>query len=166
MLSSVWQFEWLHVFLEAEQISFHCGYCFIYLAKLFFGFSSWVNSRLSYSPVISLQFQVSDLLVLCFPKLTGYFWDIKKVINFLIISNTPNELSLKDLTLKLAILLSVTPAARVSEICFLDTVFPLISAGPHISAAPLGIYIEISASPLISAASINAALIRILTIFH
>ena len=40
------------------------------------------------------------------------------------------------------------------------TVFPLISAGPQISAAPLGILIEISASPL------NAALIRIVTIFY
>ena len=34
------------------------------------------------------------------------------------------------------------------------------------NAAPLGIYIEISASPLIRAAPINAALIRIVTIFH
>ena len=30
------------------------------------------------------------------------------------------------------------------------TVFPIISAGPQISAAPLGIDIETSASPLIS----------------
>ena len=58
-----------------------------------------------------------------------------------------------------------------------DTVFPLISAGPQISAAsnkrrtfgyphrnkhlPL-----ISASPLISDAHINVALIRIVMIFH
>ena len=32
----------------------------------------------------------------------------------------------------------------------LNTVFPLISAGPQINAAPLGIHIEISVSPLIS----------------
>ena len=33
-----------------------------------------------------------------------------------------------------------------SEYTNIDTVFPLISAGPHISAAPLGIHIEINAS--------------------
>ena len=37
---------------------------------------------------------------------------------------------------------------------------------PLISAAPLGIHIEISASPLISAATLNAALIRIVAIFY
>ena len=40
------------------------------------------------------------------------------------------------------------------------TVFPLISA------APLGIHIEISAPPLISAAPLNAVFIRIVTIFY
>ena len=47
-----------------------------------------------------------------------------------------------------------------------DTVFPLISAGPQISAAPLVIHIEISASSLISAAPLNVALIRIVAIFY
>ena len=37
---------------------------------------------------------------------------------------------------------------------------------PLISAAPLGIHIEISASPLISAALLKTALIRIATIFY
>ena len=37
---------------------------------------------------------------------------------------------------------------------------------PLISTAPLSIHIEISASPLKSAASKNAAFIRIVTIFH
>ena len=46
------------------------------------------------------------------------------------------------------------------------TVFPLISAGYQMSAAPLGIHIEISASLLISAADLYAALIRIATIFY
>ena len=41
----------------------------------------------------------------------------------------------------------------------LNTVFPLISAGSQVSAAPLGIHIEISAAPL------NAALIRKVTMF-
>ena len=40
------------------------------------------------------------------------------------------------------------------------TVFPLISAGPQISAALLCDHIEISAAPL------NAALIKIVTIFY
>ena len=38
--------------------------------------------------------------------------------------------------------------------------FPLISAGPQISAAPLGIYIEIRDSPLISDAPLNARLLE------
>ena len=46
------------------------------------------------------------------------------------------------------------------------TVFPVISAGLQISAAPLGIHIEISTSSLISAASLNVAVIRIATIFY
>ena len=51
------------------------------------------------------------------------------------------------------------------SIC-LSTVFPLISAGPQISAAFLSAHIEITASPLISAAPLNAALNRIVTIFY
>ena len=35
------------------------------------------------------------------------------------------------------------------------TVFPLISAGPQISAAPLGFHTEISASPLMGASPPN-----------
>ena len=52
------------------------------------------------------------------------------------------------------------------------TVFPPIyrrvsnKRRPLICAAPLVIHIEISASPLISAAPLNAALIRIVTIFY
>ena len=37
---------------------------------------------------------------------------------------------------------------------------------PLISAAPLGIQTEISTAPLISAAPLNAALIRIVSIFY
>ena len=37
---------------------------------------------------------------------------------------------------------------------------------PLISAAPWGIHIEISASPLISTTPLNTALIRIVTIFY
>ena len=47
-----------------------------------------------------------------------------------------------------------------------DTVFPLTSAGPQISVAPLGIHIEITTFPLISAAPLNTAPIRIVTIFY
>ena len=52
------------------------------------------------------------------------------------------------------------------ELYSLLTVFPLISAEPQISAAPLDIHIQISASPLISAAHLNMALIRTVTIFY
>ena len=47
-----------------------------------------------------------------------------------------------------------------------STVFPLISAGSQISIAPSGIHVEITASPRISAAPLNAALIKIVTIFY
>ena len=47
-----------------------------------------------------------------------------------------------------------------------DTVFPLIRARPQIGAAPLGMHIEISASPLISAMPLNLVLIRIVTIIY
>ena len=48
----------------------------------------------------------------------------------------------------------------------ISTVFPLISAGPRISAASLGIHVKISASSLISAVHLNAGLTRIVTIFY
>ena len=47
----------------------------------------------------------------------------------------------------------------------MNTVLSLISGGPLISAALLGTHIEISASTLISAAPLNAVLIRIVIIF-
>ena len=53
------------------------------------------------------------------PRYT-FIWDVKKVTDFLTTSNSPSELSLKDLTLKLTLPLALTPAARVSEIGFTD----------------------------------------------
>ena len=55
---------------------------------------------------------------------------------------------------------------KVSKNKTAGTVFPLIGVGSQISAAPLVIYIEISASLLISAAHLNAALIRIVIIYY
>ena len=55
---------------------------------------------------------------------------------------------------------------KVSKNKTAGTVFPLISAGSQISAVSLGIHIEISASLLISAAHLNAALIRIVIIYY
>ena len=46
------------------------------------------------------------------------------------------------------------------------TIFPLISARPQISTALQGIHIEISTFPQISTATLNVALIRIVTIFY
>ena len=46
------------------------------------------------------------------------------------------------------------------------TLFPLINAEPQIGAPALGIHIEISASPQISAVSLNALPIRIAIIFY
>ena len=45
-------------------------------------------------------------------------------------------------------------------------VFPLIRAGPQISAASLGIQIETMKSPSMSTATINTAVTRIVTIFY
>ena len=44
------------------------------------------------------------------------FWQVKKDTDFIAILNFPSKRSLKDLTLKLAKLLALTSAARVSEI--------------------------------------------------
>ena len=54
------------------------------------------------------------------PKYT-FIWGVKRVIEFLTTLPYDSDLSLKDLTLKLAMLLALTPAAKASEICFLDT---------------------------------------------
>ena len=41
-----------------------------------------------------------------------FIWDFKKVIDFLVNLNSPNEICLKDLNLKLTMLLAMTSAAR------------------------------------------------------
>ena len=51
---------------------------------------------------------------------THLFWDVKKVIDFLVTLSSPHELSLKDLTLKLSILLALTSETRASAIGFLN----------------------------------------------
>ena len=50
-----------------------------------------------------------------------FVWDIETVLNYL--SKLPDNLSLpiRILSHKLALLLSLTAASRVSEICYLDT---------------------------------------------
>ena len=53
------------------------------------------------------------------PRYT-FVWDVKKVIDFLGTLNFPSELSLKDLTLKLTMLLAMTSATRASKIDALD----------------------------------------------
>ena len=54
------------------------------------------------------------------PKYT-FIWDVKRVIEFLTTLLYDSDHSLKDLTLKLTILLALTSAARASEICYLGT---------------------------------------------
>ena len=54
------------------------------------------------------------------PKYT-FIWDVKRVIEFLKTLPYDSDLSLKDLTIKLTMLLTLTSAARASEICYLDT---------------------------------------------
>ena len=49
-----------------------------------------------------------------------FIWDVKKVIDFLATLNSPRELSLKDLTPKLTMLLALTSAVRASEIGFFE----------------------------------------------
>ena len=45
-------------------------------------------------------------------------------------------------------------------------VYPVISVEPQISAALLGVYIEISVSPLITPTPLDEAVIKIVTIFY
>ena len=47
-----------------------------------------------------------------------------------------------------------------------DTEFPQINAAPQISTAHLGIHTEITTSLLLSTVTLNAVLIRIVTIFY
>ena len=54
------------------------------------------------------------------PKYT-FIWNVKRLIEFLTTLPYDSDLSLKDLTLKLTMLLALTSAARASEICYLDT---------------------------------------------
>ena len=49
-----------------------------------------------------------------------FIWDVKKVIDFPATLNSPIELSLKDLTLKLTALLALISAVKASEFGFLD----------------------------------------------
>ena len=53
------------------------------------------------------------------PRYT-FIWDVKKVIDILATLNSPGELKVKDLTLKLTTLEALTSAVRASEIGFLD----------------------------------------------
>ena len=74
---------------------------------------------------IEKESRISDLLAGVYnirppqPRYT-FIWDVKKVIDFLATWNSPGELILKDLTLKLAMLLALTSVARASEIGFLN----------------------------------------------
>ena len=49
-----------------------------------------------------------------------FIWDVKQVIEFLTTLPYDCDLSLKDLTLKLTMFLALTPATKVSEICYLN----------------------------------------------
>ena len=53
-----------------------------------------------------------------------------------------------------------TTILNIQQFPLISTVYPLISAGIQTSAASLGIHTEISASPLISAAPLNATLLK------
>ena len=54
------------------------------------------------------------------PPWCQFNWDVKKVINFSITSDSPNQQELKDLTLKLTVFPALTSAAKASEIDFGD----------------------------------------------
>ena len=53
------------------------------------------------------------------PRHTGR-WDVKQVLNFLKQKGETTDLSIKDLTLKLSILLALSNADRPSDLCALD----------------------------------------------
>ena len=76
-------------------------------------------------PLMEFQLAISALLAGVYnirppqPRYT-FIWDVKKVIDILATLNSPGELKVKDLTLKLTTLVALTSAVRASEIGFLD----------------------------------------------
>ena len=76
-------------------------------------------------PLMEFQLAISALLAGVYnirppqPRYT-FIWDVKKVIDILATLNSPGELKVKDLTLKLTMLVALTSAVRASEIGFLD----------------------------------------------
>ena len=54
------------------------------------------------------------------PKFT-FIWDVRKVIEYLGGERFHTNITLKDLTLKLTMLLALTSAGRASDICYLDS---------------------------------------------
>ena len=65
-------------------------------------------------------------------------------------------------------LITVATVTRDKDICqsHVNTVFPLTSDGSQIDIAPLGIHSEITSSPLMTAAPLNAVLLRIAALFY
>ena len=70
--------------------------------------------------------RVSDLLTDIFnknppqPKF-NFIWDVKRVLNFLSSQRFGTNGNLKDLTLKLTLLLALTSAGKASDIAYFDT---------------------------------------------
>ena len=70
--------------------------------------------------------KVSDLLTGIFDKNPpqpkfNYIWDVKKVLNFLSSQRFETNGTLKNLALKLTMLLALTSAGGASDIAYLDT---------------------------------------------
>ena len=65
-------------------------------------------------------------------------------------------------------LITVATVTRDKDICqsHMNTVFPLTSDGSQIDIAPLGIHSEITSSPLMTTAPLNAVLLRIAALFY
>ena len=92
------------------------------------GFRSAISAY--YDPIQGIPLgkhpRVSDLLTGIFNKnhpqsKFNFIWDVKKVINYFSFQKFETNGNLKDLTLKLIVLLALTSVGRASDIAYLDT---------------------------------------------
>ena len=122
-----------------------------------------------------LKQEVDDNLRVCVDECSPCVISITEDIKMRSKSNdiiTPNgEVSYELLSrncLYCTNLITVATVTRDKDICqsHMNTVFPLTSDGSQIDIAPLGIHIEITSSPLITTAPLNAVLLRIAALFY
>ena len=103
------------------------------------------NRPQSFQSNCVLDTGLSDFHLMTLTVMKNVFKKLKpRIINYRSYKHFSNEAFRKSLLNKLSNKVFVTNYDGLLRFCCINTVFPLISAGPQISAAPLGIHIEIS----------------------